>query len=133
MTAPDDESEVETEDETMDGATVLYVADSLNNAIQIIPAPLDRLTSASTGTTLTSGGSLNDPLGLIVARNRIFTVNGDDGFLTETTPAGVQLSTVLLDGSGSPPGAGTLFGLAFVPGKGIYYVDDGTNTLNLLH
>ncbi len=133
MTAPNDESEVETEDEAMDGATVLYVADSLNNAIQIIPAPLDRTTSAGAGTTLTSGGSLNDPLGLIVARNRIFTVNGNDGFLTETTPAGVQLSTTLLDGSGSPPGAGTLFGLAFVPSKGIYYVDDGTNTLNLLH
>jgi hypothetical protein len=31
-------------------------------------------------------------------------------------------------------GAGSLFGLAVAPGdSGIYYVDDGENTLNLLH
>jgi len=29
---------------------------------------------------------------------------------------------------------GTLFGLAVVPdGSGVYFVDDGTNTLDLLH
>lgn len=133
MTAPESEDEIETEDETEDGATVLFVADSLNNAIQVIAQPLDRITSAGTGTTLTSGGSLNDPLGLIVARNRILTVNGNDGFLTEINAAGTQIASRLLDGSGSPPGAGTLFGLAFVPGKGLYFVDDATNTLNLLH
>jgi len=133
MTAPDSENEIETELETEDVVTVLYVADSLNNAIQIIPDPLERMTSAGTGTTLTSGGSLNDPLGLIVARNRILTVNGNDGFLTEITAAGTQIATRLLDNTGTPPGAGTLFGLAFVPGRGLYFVDDGTNTLNLLH
>ncbi len=133
MTAMDSESEIETEDESEEGTTVLYVADSLNNAIQIITEPLTRMTSAGTGTTLSSGGSLNDPLGLIVARNRIFTVNGNDGFLTEITAAGVQIATKLLDSTGTPPGAGTLFGLAFVPGRGIYFVDDGTNTLNLVH
>jgi hypothetical protein len=32
------------------------------------------------------------------------------------------------------PGNGTLFGLAVVPdGTGVYFVDDGSNTLNLLH
>jgi hypothetical protein len=31
-------------------------------------------------------------------------------------------------------GAGSLFGLATVPGKaGVYFVDDGDNTLKLLH
>jgi hypothetical protein len=31
-------------------------------------------------------------------------------------------------------GAGSLFGLAIAPeGKGIHFVDDGENTLNLLH
>jgi hypothetical protein len=31
-------------------------------------------------------------------------------------------------------GAGSLFGLAVAPeGKGIYFVDDGENTLRLLH
>jgi hypothetical protein len=39
-----------------------------------------------------------------------------------------------LDSSGSPPGAGALFGLAVKPGHdAVYYVDDATNTLNLLH
>ena len=34
----------------------------------------------------------------------------------------------------TPPGAGALFGLALTPNhQGIYYVDDPTNTLNLLH
>lgn len=132
MAAPDSESDVETEVETEGGMTVLYVADSINNAIQIISDPLDRTASAGIGTTLTSGGSLNDPLGLVVGRNRIFTVNGNDGFLTEITPSGKQIATKLLDNTGSPPGAGTLFGLAFVPGSGLYFVDDGTNTLNLL-
>ena len=29
--------------------------------------------------------------------------------------------------------AGVLFGLTDVPGQGVYFVDDGTNTLDLLH
>ena len=43
----------------------------------------------------------------------------------------------MLDNTPVPPGLpgnGTLFGLAVVPGAaGVYFVDDGTNTLNLLH
>ncbi len=128
------EVEVETEPETEDGATVLYVADSLNNSIMAIPQPLDRTTTAGTGTTFTSGGSLNDPLGLVVIPNGdILTVNGDDGFVTEITPSGTQIATTLLDNTGSPPGSGTLFGVAFKAGRGLYFVDDGSNTLNLLH
>jgi hypothetical protein len=50
-----------------------------------------------------------------------------------TSPNGEQLRTALLDSSGSPPGAGALFGVADVPGTGVYYVDDATNTLNLFH
>jgi hypothetical protein len=49
-------------------------------------------------------------------------------------PGGVQIATRQLDSSGSPPGSGALFGLALAPSAtGIYYVDDATNTLNLLH
>lgn len=118
---------------TANGAT-LYVADSLNNRIASIADPLTRTTSAKTGTTVSSGGSLNDPLGLTVGpTGNILTVNGNDGYLVETTPAGVQVSKTLLDSSGNPPGAGALFGLIVVKGQGIYYVDDATNTLNLLH
>src|SRR5579859_5787925 len=113
---------------------VLYVADSVNNRIAAIPNPLSRNSSASTGMTVTKGGALNDPLGLTVIPNGdIITVNGDDGFEIETTPSGHQISKVLLDSSGNPPGAGALFGVAFVSGQGLYYVDDATNTLNLFH
>ncbi len=113
---------------------VLYVADSLDNAIAAVPNPIGRTTSAGTGSTLSSGGSLNDPLGLIVAPNgHILTVNGNDGFITEITPSGTQVAKDLLDNTGTPPGAGALFGLAFDPGRGVFFVDDATNTLNLLH
>ena len=111
----------------------LYVADSLNNRIAAIPFPLTRQSSAHTGTTVTTGGALNDPLGLTVAANGdILTTNGGDGFMVQTTPDGLQVSSNLLDGSGSPPGAGVLFGLVTV-GANVYYVDDATNTLNLFH
>ena len=109
---------------------MLYVADSLNNRIAAIADPLSRQTSAGTGTTLSSGGSLNDPLGLTLAVNGdILTTNGNDGNLVVTKPNGVQSATILLD----PAGAGVLFGLTAVPGQGVYFVDDGTNTLDLLH
>jgi sugar lactone lactonase YvrE len=110
----------------------LYVADSLNNRIAAIADPLVRMSSGSTGATVSSGGSLNDPLGMTLAINgNILTVNGNDGFLVETTPSGAQISTTSLDSTGSPPGAGTLFGLTDVPGMGVVFVDDGSNTLNL--
>lgn len=122
------------EEREMDHKRVLYVADSLNNRIAAIPDAIDRTTSAGTGVTLSAGGSLNDPLGLVVTPNgHILTVNGNDGFISEITPRGRQIATTLLDNTGSPPGAGTLFGLVFDPKVGVYFVDDGTNTLNLLH
>lgn len=109
----------------------LYVADSLNNRITAIPFPLTRQSSAHTGTTITKGGALNDPLGLTVAGNGdILAANGDDGFMVQITPDGLQVSKTLLDSSGNPPGAGALFGLVTV-GPNVYYVDDATNTLNL--
>jgi hypothetical protein len=113
-------------------ADLLYVADSLNNRIAAIPDPVFRATSAGTGATVTRGGALNDPLGLIVSSGgNILTVNGNNGLLVETTPDGNQIRTKLLDSSGNPPGAGALFGLVLAPGQGLYYVDDATNTLNL--
>jgi len=113
---------------------VLYVADSINNRVAAIPDAVTRTTSAGTGMTVTSGGSLNDPLGLTVLPNgNIVTMDGNDGFAIETTPSGHQIAKALLDNNGNPPGAGALFGLAFVSGQGLYYVDDATNTLNLVH
>ena len=70
----------------------------------------------------------------IAPNDDVLTVNAADGFIVETTPGGKQVATHLLDNSGSPPGAGALFGLAVAPyGAGVYYVDDATNTFALLH
>jgi|HubBroStandDraft_1064217.scaffolds.fasta_scaffold95747_1 hypothetical protein len=111
----------------------LYVADTLNNRIAVIPNAINRTTSAGIGTTLSHGGSLNFPLGLTVAPSgEVLTVNGGDGFITEITPGGVQIAKTLLDKTGTPPGSGTLFGLIYQPGQGLLFVDDGSNTLNLL-
>jgi hypothetical protein len=44
---------------------------------------------------------------------------------------GTVLDSGLLDKSGNPPGSGALFGLAMGAG-GLYFVDDATNTLNIL-
>ena len=122
------------EDEGDDDRQVLYVADSVNNRIAAIPNALRRTSSAGTGNTVSKGGALNDPLGLTVTDDgNIITVNGNDGFAVETTPSGKQIGKVLLDGSGNPPGAGALFGVALVKGMGLYYVDDATNTMNLFH
>jgi len=113
-------------------AETLYVADSLNNRVTAIPLPLFRDSSAGIGATVSQGGSLNDPLGLTVTPGgNILTVNGNNGFLVETTPDGDQIHRALLDSTGNPPGAGALFGLVDVRGTGIYYVDDASNTLNL--
>lgn len=112
---------------------VLFVADTLRSRIQVIHRALHRNDSAGTGTTLTSGGALNGPLGLTVATDgEILTVNGGDGFIVETAPGGVQVAKKLLDNSGTPPGNGALFGLTFDPTRGIFFVDDATNDLNVL-
>src|SRR5271167_2148326 len=59
---------------------VLYVADSLNNRVVVITDPITRTTPSGPGKVLSSGGSLNDPLGLTVAPDgHILVVNGNDG------------------------------------------------------
>jgi hypothetical protein len=51
-----------------------------------------------------------------------------------SVPSGRQVGTRFIDVSPSRNSAGTLFGLAVAPeGSGVYFVDDGDNTLNLLH
>ena len=113
----------------------LYVANSLDSSISAIPGAAWRSNSAGTGTTLTSGGKLNTPLGLIMAPNGdVLSVNGGNGLIVETTPGGKQIAHKMLDKSGTPPGAGALFGLAVTPNQnGVYYVDDAVNTFRLLH
>jgi hypothetical protein len=119
------------------GDGTLFVADSAANRIASISDALMR-TKAVGGTTVSAAGAINDPLGLAMAPNGdVLTTNGGDGNLVETTPAGQQVAVKMLDNIPAPPGPngnGTLFGLAVVPdGSGVYFVDDGNNTLDLLH
>ena len=111
----------------------LYVADSLDNRIAAIPNAANRTSSAGIGVTVSKSPTLNDPLGLttLPSNGNILTVNGNNGLLVVTTPTGGQVGRMLLDKSGMPPGAGALFGLAPAH-EGLYFVDDATNTLNLL-
>ena len=116
---------------------VLYVASTEDNRITAVPAPFFLPGPGfGPGFTVTSGASLNGPLGLTVAPDGdVITVNAGDGKAVETVPlGGKQIATTQLDNStvpGLPNGNGTLFGIALTPnGKGLYFVDDGTNTLN---
>jgi len=116
----------------------LYVADSVDSSIESIPNALARTGPPAANTLVSSGVNINDPLGLAMAPNGdILTTNGGDGNIVETTPTGAQVAVVTLDSTPAPPalpGSGALFGLAVAPnGSGVYYVDDATNTLNLLH
>ncbi len=111
----------------------LYVADTLKSRIIAIPNAMTRTTALpDKGITVTSGGHLKQPLGLILAPNGdILTTNAGDGNIVETTPSGHQIATAAGD---AKTGAGSLFGLVIAPGgKGLLYVDDGFNTLRLLH
>jgi DNA-binding beta-propeller fold protein YncE len=113
----------------------LYVADTVANRLAAIPHAVFRVSDAGRGFTVTRGRHLNGPLGLAVAPGGdILTVNSGDGNLVETTPFGFQIAVRTLDSSGSPPGAGALFGLAVKPfHRAVYFVDDATNTFALLH
>lgn len=110
----------------------LYVASTQNNQILAISEAATRTTPLSDGTVLTEGGHLKEPLGMVLAPNgNIITTNGGDGNMVETTPQGQQIAVQTAD---KKTGAGSLFGLAISPSaNSIYYVDDGENTLNLLH
>ncbi|MCU1495554.1 MAG: hypothetical protein JWO62_3318 [Acidimicrobiaceae bacterium] len=114
----------------------VYVADTLGNRIAKVPNGFRRSQAAANGAdTLSSGGLLDGPLGMTLAPNGdVLTTNAGNGNIVETTPAGRQVASAQLDSSGSPAGAGALFGLAVAPhGNGVIFVDDATNTLDLFH
>jgi hypothetical protein len=112
----------------------LYVADTAASSVDTIPDALFRMTDAGTGATLSSGGALNGPLGLAVTANgHILVTNAGDGNMVEIEPKhGSQVAVKAVDSTGA--GGGTLFGLAVAGERGaVYFVNDGNNTLNLLH
>jgi plastocyanin len=111
----------------------LYVASTEDNRILAISEATTRATPAGKGgTVVAEGGHLKEPLGMVLAPNGdIITTNGGDGNMVETTPAGKQTTVQTAD---TKTGAGSLFGLVVAPGgTGVYFVDDGENTLKLLH
>jgi hypothetical protein len=85
-----------------DDTGILYIADTLDNRIAAIPGALFRWHSAGTGSTVTEGGALNNPLGLALApHHHILTANGDDGNIVETNPfTGKQVAVKLVDNTG---------------------------------
>jgi hypothetical protein len=66
----------------------------------------------------------------------VTNVNVAYGNIVETTQRGAQVAVKTLDTTAAPPGLpgnGALFGLAIPADRdGVYFVDDVTNTLNLL-
>ena len=115
----------------------LYVADSAANRVAAVPQAMTRMSAlGGGGVTVSTQGSLNDPLGLMITPNgNVVTANGADGKFVETSPAGTQVAAKNL----IPNGGGDLFGLALAPTRrGIYFVDDAgsgkaANSLRLLH
>jgi hypothetical protein len=80
--------------------------------------------------TVFSGPPLNDPLGATLAQNGdILTANGNDGNIVETSANGKHVTAVGADQAG---GAGVLFGLTVARHFGVFFVDDGDNTLRVL-
>lgn len=114
---------------------ILFVNSTLTSRIFAIPRALTRRSSAGAGIKITEGMRLNMPLGMAIAPNGdLLTVNAGDGMIVETTPAGHQIFSRFLNTTGSPEGAGALFGLAVRPVRGgVYFVDDDFNQLRLLH
>jgi hypothetical protein len=70
----------------------------------------------------------------LAPHHHVLTANGNDGNIVETDPSSSkQVAIKLVDNTGGPPpGTGALFGLIAAP-DGVYFDDDVSNTLNLLH
>lgn len=112
----------------------LYVADTANSRIAVIPYALTRhdpVDAGAASATVSTSPALNGPLGLAIAPNGdLLTVNGGDNNLIELSRSGTVQAVRDLD-TADPPG-GALFGLAVANPHAIYYVNDDTNTLNVL-
>ena len=108
----------------------LYVAETVGSHITKIPNALTRTSPVADGTsTLSAGGELNSPLGLLLAPNGdVIATNGGDGNIVEITPQGKQIAKVTL----VPNGGGDLFGATLKPGgTGLIFVNDGANALDV--
>jgi len=115
----------------------VYVGNNLGNAVDAIPDAATRTSSDGTGTVFASGGQLANPLGMAAAPNGdLLVANSTNGKIVELTPAGKQVGEYYADDDigQEPPGQGDLFDVAVNDtGTGILFVNDATNTLELLH
>jgi hypothetical protein len=110
---------------------ILYVADTQGNRIAAVPGATSRTTPLTGGgSTVAAGGFLHNPLGMTLAPNGdLLSANANDGNIVETTPVGAEFQP-----TDSGAGAGGLFGVTVAPNaKGVYFVNDLENTLDLLH
>jgi hypothetical protein len=108
----------------------LYVADAVKDRITSIANATTRTTAVTDGgTTLSAGGWLNGPLGLVLAPNGdVIAMNGNDGNAVEISPQGDQVAKVTLIAHG----AGDLFGAAIgAGGHDLLFANDGTNALDI--
>jgi hypothetical protein len=121
----------------LDPGGTLYIGDNLGNRVAVVTNALNRPDSAGAGTTLSAAGQLANPLGMDRAPNGdLLVANATNGKIVEITTAGAQVGEYYAnqDVAQDPPGNGNLFGIAADQSRdGIYFVNDDTNTLSLLH
>jgi hypothetical protein len=113
----------------------LFVADAVRSRIARVPAATTRssaVDAAAPGRTVAAGAPLNGPLGLTLAPNgNLLAANGGNNDLVELTRSGDVVAVRNVDPA-DPPG-GALFGLATMEQPdAVYYVNDDTNTLDVL-
>ena len=93
---------------------------------------MTRTTSVMGGGAIIAKGERSDPAAWACdapPNGDIIATNAGNGNMVEITPAGKQVVVRTAD---PKSGDGSLFGLV-VNGKGVYFVDDGDNTLRLFH
>ncbi|HEY3867324.1 MAG TPA: hypothetical protein VGM10_03205 [Actinocrinis sp.] len=114
----------------------LYATDNIGNRIVSIPQAATRTGSAGTGTVLTQGGQLANPLGITVAPDGdLLAANATNGKIVEVTTSGQQVGEyyAIQDVGQDPAGNGDLFDLAInQAGTGVLFVKDDTNSLAVL-
>jgi hypothetical protein len=121
----------------LDPSGTLYVADTVGDRVAAIPDALHTGSSTGAGTTLSQGGQLAQPRGLVLAPNGdLLAGNSGNGKIVELTPGGHQVGEYYADEDvdQDPPGADELSGLAInQAGTGVLFAKDEANTLELLH
>jgi hypothetical protein len=119
----------------VDADDALFVADTVSSRIARVPDATTRssaVDAAASSRTVAVGAPLNGPLGLTLAPNGdLLAANGGNNNLVELTRSGDVVAVRDLD-TADPPG-GALFGLATTEDPdAVYYVNDDTNTLDVL-